>query len=111
VKASARGEHLVTHELQVGELMMASTNCFRAVRVALISGLAVASLRAEIIEAILVKVNGEIFTKTDLERRQVAVLRGKGQHIDLKSDPTNQQLRGLLNDIPRGWWWMRWTRC
>ena len=56
-------------------------------------------LRAEIVEQILVKVNGEIFTKTDLEQRQVAALRQKGQQIDLKSDPSNQQLRKALDDI------------
>jgi peptidyl-prolyl cis-trans isomerase SurA len=56
-------------------------------------------LRAEVIEQILVKVNGEIFTKTDLEQRQVAALRQKGQQIDLKSDPTNQQLRKALDEI------------
>jgi peptidyl-prolyl cis-trans isomerase SurA len=55
--------------------------------------------RAEIIEQILVKVNGEIFTKTDLEQRQVAALRQKGQQIDLKSDPTNAQLRKALDEI------------
>jgi peptidyl-prolyl cis-trans isomerase SurA len=56
--------------------------------------------RAEIIEQILVKVNGEIFTKTDLEQRQVAALRQKGQQLlDLKSDPTNQQLRKALDEI------------
>src|SRR4029453_7256055 len=55
--------------------------------------------RAEIIEQILVKVNGEIFTKTDLEQRQVAALRQKGQAIDLKSDPTNAQLRKALDEI------------
>src|SRR5947209_4187083 len=55
--------------------------------------------RAEIIEQVLVKVNGEIFTKSDLEQRQVAVLRQKGQQIDLKSDPTNEQLRKALDDI------------
>jgi hypothetical protein len=33
---------------------------------------------AEIIEQILVKVNGEILTKTDLEQRQVQALRAKG---------------------------------
>ena len=38
--------------------------------------------RAEIIEQILVKVNGEIFTKTDLEERQVSALRQMGQQID-----------------------------
>jgi parvulin-like peptidyl-prolyl isomerase len=61
--------------------------------------LATAGVHAEIIEQILVKVNGEIFTKTDLEQRQVAALRQKGQQIDLKSDPSNQQLRKALDDI------------
>ncbi len=60
---------------------------------------AVGLVRAEIIEQILVKVNGEIFTKTDLEQRQVAALRQKGQQIDLKSDPSNQQLRKALDEI------------
>ena len=61
--------------------------------------LATAGVHAEIVEQILVKVNGEIFTKTDLEQRQVAALRQKGQQIDLKSDPSNQQLRKALDDI------------
>src|SRR6185295_381574 len=60
---------------------------------------AVASVRAEIIEQILVKVNGEIFTKSDLEQRQVAALRQKGQSMDLKSDPTNAQLRSALDEV------------
>jgi len=60
---------------------------------------AAASLRADIIEQILVKVNGEIFTKSDLEQRQVAALRQKGQALDLKSDPTNAQLRKMLDEI------------
>ena len=59
----------------------------------------VSAARAEIIEQILVKVNGEIFTKSDLEQRQVAVLRQKGQQIDLKSDPDNVQLRKALDEI------------
>jgi RNA-binding protein YlmH len=33
---------------------------------------------AEVIEQILVKVNGEILTKTDLEQRQVQAIRAKG---------------------------------
>jgi peptidyl-prolyl cis-trans isomerase SurA len=57
------------------------------------------TLRAEIVEQILVKVNGEIFTKTDLEQRQVAVLRQRGQQMDLKSDPNNAQLRKALDEI------------
>ena len=43
----------------------------------------VTTIRAEIIEQILVKVIGEIFTKSDLEQRQVAALRQKGQALDL----------------------------
>jgi peptidyl-prolyl cis-trans isomerase SurA len=60
---------------------------------------AVATVRAEIIEQILVKVNGEIFTKTDLEQRQVAALRQKGQAIELKSDLSNAQLRKALDEV------------
>ena len=78
---------------------MTSKKHLRGVHAAAIAALAVVSLRAEIIEQILVKVNGEIFTKTDLENRQVAILRQKGQQIDLKSDAGNQQLRSMLNDI------------
>ena len=59
----------------------------------------IVSLRAEIIEQVLVKVNGEIFTKTDLEARQVAILRQKGQQVDLKNNPTDAQLRKSLNEI------------
>jgi peptidyl-prolyl cis-trans isomerase SurA len=55
--------------------------------------------RGEIIEQILVKVNGDIFTKTDLEQRQIAALRQKGQAIDLKSDPNNVQLRKALDEV------------
>jgi peptidyl-prolyl cis-trans isomerase SurA len=60
---------------------------------------AVATPRGEVIEQILVKVNGDIFTKTDLEQRQVAALRQKGQAIDLKSDPNNVQLRKALDEV------------
>jgi peptidyl-prolyl cis-trans isomerase SurA len=60
--------------------------------------LAVAAPRAEILEAVLVKVNGEIFTKTELEQRQIGVLRQKGQQIDLK-DAANAQLRKALDEI------------
>jgi peptidyl-prolyl cis-trans isomerase SurA len=55
-----------------------------------------ASVRAEIIEQILVKVNGEIFTKTDLETRQVQALRQSGQQ---ESDPTDARLRQLLDQV------------
>jgi peptidyl-prolyl cis-trans isomerase SurA len=70
--------------------------------VALLLALATVAARAEIIEQILVKVNGEIFTKTDLEQRQVLVLRQRGQQIDLKSESTNQQLRKALDEVTPG---------
>jgi peptidyl-prolyl cis-trans isomerase SurA len=60
---------------------------------------AIATPRGEIIEQILVKVNGDIFTKSDLEQRQIAALRQKGQAIDLKSDPNNVQLRKALDEV------------
>lgn len=71
-------------------------------RFSLTSGLAVVFAlalgvagRAEIIEQILVKVNGEIFTKTDLEARQVATLRGMGREVD----PSDAQLRQMLDEV------------
>jgi parvulin-like peptidyl-prolyl isomerase len=57
-----------------------------------------AGLRAEVIEQVLVKVNGEIFTKTDLENRQIARIREiQGQRVDLSTD--NQELRKLLDQL------------
>jgi peptidyl-prolyl cis-trans isomerase SurA len=60
---------------------------------------AAAAPHGEILEQILVKVNGDIFTKSDLEQRQIAALRQKGQPIDLKSDPNNVQLRKALDEV------------
>jgi parvulin-like peptidyl-prolyl isomerase len=62
----------------------------------------VAVPRAEILEQVLVKVNGEIFTKTELEARQVITLRAKGQAMDLKTDPSNAALRKALDEITPG---------
>lgn len=60
---------------------------------------AVGVAHAEIIEQILVKVNGEVFTKTDLETRQVARLREmQGQKVDLKTE-NNDELRKMLDEI------------
>src|SRR5580700_669977 len=55
--------------------------------------------RAEILEQVLIKVNGEIFTKTDLEERQVTALRQLGQQADMKSNPSDAQLRKMLDDV------------
>lgn len=52
---------------------------------------------ADIIEQILVKVNGEIITKTDLEQRQVAALRQRPEVQTLRGD--DQALAKLLSDV------------
>src|SRR5262245_4954052 len=70
-----------------------------ALVVAVAAAATLVPVRAEIIEQILVKVNGEIFTKSDLEDRQVSVLRQMGQQVDLKSNPSDAQLRKLLDQI------------
>src|SRR5437868_5097192 len=54
---------------------------------------------AEIIEQILVKVNGEIFTKSELESRQVAVLRQRGHQVDPKSEQADAQIRKALDEV------------
>jgi peptidyl-prolyl cis-trans isomerase SurA len=56
-------------------------------------------VRGEIIEQIIVKVNGEIMTKTDLENRQVAALRQMGEQIDQKTDPSDAQLKEMLDKV------------
>jgi len=57
--------------------------------------LAPAIVGADIIEQILVKVNGEIFTKTDLETRQVAALRQR----NVQGEQNDEQLRQALGQI------------
>ena len=66
--------------------------------VALAMAVVVIPGRAEIIEQVLVKVNGEILTKSDLEARQVSALRALGQ-ADANSRSTDVQLRALLVDL------------
>src|SRR5260370_18769581 len=56
-------------------------------------------LRADIIEQVLVKVNGQVFTKTDLETRQVEALRELGQDVDPKANLGDAQLRAMLDKV------------
>jgi parvulin-like peptidyl-prolyl isomerase len=66
---------------------------------ALAAALCVLPLRAEIIEQVLLKVNGEIFTKSDLEQRQVQALRQQmGPGFDLKT-ASDTQIRKALDDV------------
>ena len=50
-----------------------------------------------ILERIVVKVNGEILTQTDLENRQIAAIRGRGEQPG-----TNAELYQMLADVTPG---------
>jgi peptidyl-prolyl cis-trans isomerase SurA len=57
-------------------------------------------VRDRIIERIVVKVNGEIFTQTDLEQRQIEALRAKNQQVNAAADLQNDAtLRAALATI------------
>jgi len=58
-----------------------------------------AGARSEIIEQVLVKVNGEIFTKSDLEMRQVQEIRQRGKQIDLNTEQGNAELRKAIAEV------------
>ncbi len=56
--------------------------------------------RAEIIEQVLVKVNGDIITKTELEQRQVAVLRQRlNNPVDADAMKNDEQLKKMIAEI------------
>lgn len=57
-----------------------------------------APMRAEIIEQVLVKVNGDILTKTDLEARQIAALRDRG-NVTPEALKNDAELRKALLDV------------
>jgi parvulin-like peptidyl-prolyl isomerase len=64
---------------------------------AVVFALATVGLSAEILEQILVKVNGEILTKTDLEQRQFRALRDRGG-LD-PSTATDSELKRAVAEI------------
>jgi len=58
------------------------------------------SMRADVIEQVLVKVNGDIITKTELESRQVAALRQRlNQNVDPEMLKNDDQLKKALGEI------------
>ena len=56
-----------------------------------------APLRAEILEQVLVKVNGDFVTKTEFEQRQVAVLRTRPEFAN--ANPNNIELQRAIAEI------------
>src|SRR3954466_2034081 len=79
---------------------------FRAIHMKCISTLVVVlaltagTARAQIIERVLVKVNGDIFTQTELEERQTAAIRAR-LGVDLKPDAVKDdaELKKALDDV------------
>ena len=60
----------------------------------------VAPIRADIIEQVLVKVNGDIITKTDLEARQIAAIRQRmNTKVDAETLKNDAELRKTLLEI------------
>jgi peptidyl-prolyl cis-trans isomerase SurA len=65
----------------------------------LLAGVPTTLLAADIIQQILVKVNGEIITKTDLEERQVDVLRQRELQFDRSDLENDETLRQVLLEV------------
>src|SRR5688572_29873938 len=74
---------------------------FSGVVIALaLASAALTPLRAEIIEQVLVKVNGEIITKTELESRQIEIIRSRmKQDVTPESIKNDDQLKKLLAEV------------
>jgi peptidyl-prolyl cis-trans isomerase SurA len=57
-------------------------------------------LRAQVIEQVLVKVNGDIITKTELENRQIAAIRQRmSQDVSPEALKNDEQLKKTLADV------------
>ena len=67
--------------------------------VGLLTALAI-PMRADILEQVLIKVNGDIFTKTDLEQRQIMAIRQKmNQQVNLDALKNDEELKKALAEI------------
>ena len=71
----------------------------RFLLVGLAAFLGTSSPSADVLEQILVKVNGEIFTKIDLEQRQFAYLRLENPGLRLEDIEGNETLQQVLSKI------------
>jgi peptidyl-prolyl cis-trans isomerase SurA len=64
------------------------------------SALAVASVHAQVLERVLVKVNGDIFTQTELEERQTAAIRARlGRDLTPDAVKNDDQLKKALDEV------------
>jgi peptidyl-prolyl cis-trans isomerase SurA len=72
----------------------------RCAAVLLLAGLVASPVQGQqIIEQILVKVNGEILTKTDLESRQIQALRDQSQALDPEKLKNDAELQKALREV------------
>jgi len=69
----------------------------RTLGAALFLALAFAPLRADIVEQVLVKVNGDIVTKTEFEQRQVSILRQRPELANVS--PESEELRKAIAEV------------
>jgi len=70
---------------------------FSTVACVLLAVLLVVPVRAEIIEQVLVKVNGDILTKTEFEQRQVAILRSRPELANVS--PESDALQRAVAEV------------
>jgi parvulin-like peptidyl-prolyl isomerase len=70
---------------------------FSTVASVLLAVLLVVPVRAEIIEQVLVKVNGDILTKTEFEQRQVALLRSRPELANVS--PESEALQRAVAEV------------
>ena len=73
----------------------------RLIATGVLLGLLVAPMRAQILERVLVKVNGDILTQTELEEKQTAAIRARIGGGELKADIANdsEQLKKAMDDV------------
>ena len=72
----------------------------KAVSAVVLAAVLAVPMQAEIIEQVLVKVNGDIITKTDLENRQIAALREKMKtQVDADDLKTDEGLKKALAEV------------
>ena len=72
----------------------------RALAVLILAVAVAIPLRGEVIEQVLVKVNGEIITKTELESRQIAAVRQRmNQDIKPESIQNDAELKKILAEV------------
>ncbi len=73
---------------------------FSTVACVLLAVTLVVPVRAEIIEQVLVKVNGDILTKTEFEQRQIAILRSRPELANVS--PESEALQKAVAEVTPG---------